>query len=255
MEFIDSHVHLDAKDFESDLSDVIKRAQEVGVRRLITIGASDGTDSAHRAIAISEKYNFIKCTVGIHPHCTGKGFSFDEIKKLSAHPNVVAIGETGLDFFRDWAPVAAQEESFRDHIRLAREIKKPLVIHSREAGARCLEILMEEKSESVGGVFHCFAEDSAFAEEIWKLGFYVSFPGIITFKKALVAHKAAKEIPLSRILLETDGPYLAPEPHRGKRCESAYIPITAQELAKIKGISLEEVAKVTTENTKRLFGL
>lgn len=253
--FIDSHVHLDSKDYEPDLSEVINRALSSGVTQLITIGASDGVDSASRAVKISNQYDFIKCSVGIHPHCAGKDYKFYEIRKLSSHQNVVAIGETGLDFFRDWAPIKAQEESFREHIRLAREVKKPLIIHSREAGVRCLEILKEENAAEIGGVFHCFAEDSKFSDEIWKLGFYVSFPGIITFKKAISAKEAAKEIPLSRILLETDGPFLAPEPHRGKRCESAYIPIIAKALADLKGISVEEVAKVTTENAKKVFNL
>ena len=252
-ELIDSHVHLDAADYDADREVVLSRAIESHVTTLITIGASDGIDSAHRAIALAETHSNVWCTVGIHPHCAGKGLSIDEIKKLAPHPRVVGIGETGLDFFRDWAPVADQERFFREQIRLAKEIQKPLIIHSRDAGARCLEILTEERAETIGGVFHCFAEDAAYAQLIWKLNFYVSFPGVITFKKAIKAQEAAKEIPLERILIETDGPYLAPEPFRGKRCESAHVKITAEALAKLKGVTFEAVAKQTTENSKRLF--
>jgi TatD DNase family protein len=177
------------------------------------------------------------------------------VRALAIHPRVVAIGETGLDFFRDRAPRDAQEAWFRGHIELALELKKPIIIHSRDAGKECLQILQEMGASKVGGVFHCFSEDAAFAEKLRDINFLISIPGNVTFKKAEAMRQAVAGTPISQIMVETDAPYLSPEPNRGKRCESAFMVETARCIAKVKGIELEEVAAVTTQNALRLFKL
>jgi TatD DNase family protein len=189
----------------------------------------------------------------VHPHCAGSSYDIDELRRLASHPKVVGIGETGLDFYRDWAPVDRQYETFKAQITLAKEIQKPLVIHSRSAGEESIKVLMENNAADVGGVFHCFAENAAFAARLSEIGFYVSFPGQITFKKADDVREVCRGIPLERILVETDAPFLAPEPHRGKRCEPSFVVDTARKLAEIKGVSLEELAAITTQNALRLF--
>lgn len=250
---VDTHTHLDSKEFDADREEVIQRARDAFVTRIITVGASDGVASAHRAIALAEKYDFIWATAGVHPHDAGKGCNLEELRTLAQHPRVVAVGETGLDFYRDWSPKPDQYRYFEAQVSLALEIKKPLVIHSREAGNECLRILHEMGAAAVGGVFHCYAEDAGFASKLRDINFLVSFPGVLTFKKALVAKQAAKEIPIDQILVETDAPYMAPEPFRGKRCETSHVVQTARVLAEIKGLSLDEVAEATTRNALRLF--
>jgi len=251
----DSHTHLDAAEFDSDREAVIARALAAGASRIITIGAADGFDSADRAIVLAEKYPFIWATAGIHPHDASVPVDLARLEALAKHPRVVAVGETGLDFFRNNAPPEFQERWFRAQIELALTLKKPLVIHSREAGAKCLSILRELHAERIGGVFHCYAEDVEFAKSLAEINFLVSFPGPLTFKKADTLRKVAAEVPLHQIMVETDAPFMAPEPHRGKRCESAFVVETARALAAIKGISLEETAKVTSANASRLFGV
>ncbi len=174
---------------------------------------------------------------------------------LSQNKRVRAIGETGLDFYRDWSPKKDQERWFRLQIEIAHERKLPLIIHSREAGKECLEILKEMEAEKIGGVFHCYGEDAHFAEKLRAMNFLISFPGIITFPKATNVHEAARDIPLEQIMVETDAPYLAPVPYRGKRCESAYVRHTAERLAEIKKVTFEEVARITTENALRFYGI
>ncbi len=249
----DSHTHLDSKEFDVDRAEVIARAQAAGVTRLLTIGASDGLESAARAIALAEQHPFIWATVGLHPHDAGQEFDRTRLLDLARHPRVVAIGETGLDFFRDWAPVDKQYEAFKVQIAIAHEVQKPLVIHSRNAGAECLRILTEGKAGLVGGVFHCFAEDADFAAQLRELNFLVSFPGPLTFKKADATREICRAIPLDQILVETDAPFMAPEPHRGKRCEPAFVVETIKALAAVKGLTIEEVAIATTANALRLF--
>jgi TatD DNase family protein len=249
----DSHTHLDSKEFDLDRAEVIARAHSAGVTRLLTIGASQGLESAVRAIALAEQYPFIWATVGVHPHDAGDDFDRARLLDLARHPRVVAVGETGLDFFRDWAPVDKQYEAFRTQIEVAHEVQKPLVIHSRNAGAECLRVLREGEAGLVGGVFHCFAEDAAFAAQLRELNFLVSFPGPLTFKKADATREICRAIPLDQILVETDAPFMAPEPYRGKRCESAFVLETVKALASVKGLTLQEVADATTANTLRLF--
>lgn len=252
-QIIDSHVHLDFEDFASDFDEVLARAKSAGVVEMISIGSSTGFESATNAIALSEKYPNIWATAGIHPHAATTEFDPLKLKSLASHSRVVAIGETGLDFFRDWSPKDDQEKWFRAQIEIAKELKKPLIIHSRSAGEECFSILSETDAASVGGVFHCYSEDAAFAEKLRKINFLVSFPGTITFKKNNALRDIVKAIPLEQIMVETDGPYMAPEPNRGKRCESAFVADTARMVAQIKEIPYEECAAVLTATTRRFF--
>lgn len=251
----DSHTHLDSEVFDEDREACIERAIAAGVTRMITIGAGQGIESARRAIALVERYPFIWATAGIHPHDAGADFDFSELETLARHPKVVAVGETGLDFFRDWSPVDKQYIYFERQIEIALAVRKPIVIHSRQAGEECVRILEQRGAQAVGGVFHCYSENAEFALRLRALGFLVSFPGFITFKKQDEARQVCSAIPLEQIMVETDAPYMAPEPHRGKRCEPSFVVETARQLATLKGVSLEEVAKQTTENALRLFSL
>lgn len=270
---IDSHTHLDQDCFAEDLEEVIARAHEAGVTRLLTIGAGGGPDehypnglaSAYRAIELIERFPKIHAAVGVHPHDAGGAAAdpayLNSLLELARHPKVVAIGEIGLDFFRDWSPFEAQRVVFREQIALALEVQKPIIIHSRntaglnDAGTECLATLRELGAERVGGVFHCFSESSDFAKLLADMNFRVSFPGSLTFGKAEQLRAVAKEIPLEQILIETDAPYMAPEPHRGKRCESMYVTEVALVLSEIKGISYEECCRAVTSNTLALFPL
>lgn len=254
-ELFDSHVHLDAKDYELDLQTVLERAKIAGVTRFLSVGASDGFDSAARAIELSKKYAYIWASVGIHPHDAGTALDTQRLKDLAQHERVVAIGETGLDYHYDFAPKKSQIAWFEAQIALAIELQKPLIIHCRLAAEDCLEILIANSAYKVGGVFHCYSENADFAAKLREINFMVSFPGILTFKKSEEMRKTAAAIPLDQIMLETDGPYLAPEPYRGKRCESAFMLKTAEVLAKIKGISIQELASTTTSNAINFYKL
>lgn len=255
IELVDTHTHLDGKEFDQDREAVFERAREAGITRIINIGATEGIEGARRSIELAEKFDFIWAAVGVHPHDATIKLDDAYLEELASHPRVVAIGETGLDFYRDWSPFDKQELWFRKQIELALKIKKPLVIHSREAGAKCLAILKEMNASAVGGVFHCYAEDELFARELADINFLVSFPGTITFKKADALRKTVEAIPLSQIMLETDAPYMAPEPFRGKRCESAHVLEIAKRVAIIKNISLEEVARESTDTACKFFGI
>lgn len=255
LELVDTHVHLDAEDYRPDLPELLDRARQAGVTRFVTIGAGMGVGSANAAINLAETHSDIWCSVGLHPHDAKVPVMRDQFKDLLQHPRVVAIGETGLDFFKEFAPRDLQEQWFRYQIELAHEFKKPLIIHSREAGSECLKILEEMDAKQVRGVFHCYSEDGEFAKRLAQINFLVSVPGSVTFKKADKLRAAMEAIPLNQIMLETDGPFLAPEPHRGKRCESAFMVETAKALAKVKGLTLEEVAQTTTSTAVKFFNL
>jgi len=255
LEIIDTHCHLDHEPFDVDRDACIERAVQAGVTRMITIGTGKGLTGAHRALALAERYPMIWASVGVHPHSAGETFEPAELERLAQHPRVVAIGETGLDFYRDWSPVDKQYEVFRLQIELAKKVKKPLIIHSRNAGAECLRMLVENNAREVGGVLHCFSEDVSFASRLREINFLVSFPGQLTFKKAEELRAICKEIPLEQIMVETDSPFLAPEPLRGQRCEPAFVVETARKLASIKGLSLEQVAEITTRNALTLFSV
>lgn len=252
---VDTHTHLDNPAFDADREEVISRARAAGVKAFITIGVTAGFQGCENALALSRQYSDVFCSVGVHPHDATTPLDPERLFKYGQGAKVVAIGETGLDFFKDWSPRDSQYEWFRLHIQVAKSLKKPLVIHSRNAGLECLQVLVEEGADDCGGVFHCYAEDEVFAKRLVDINFKISLPGVITFKKATALREAVRAIPIEQIMLETDAPYLAPEPLRGKRCESSLMPHTAQTLATLKGLTLQEVALITTQNAIRFFNL
>ncbi|OZS78909.1 hydrolase TatD [Tetzosporium hominis] len=255
MQFIDTHVHLNADQYDEDLEQVISRAREKGVQKMVVIGFD--TKTIKRAMALAEADPDIYAVVGWHPvdavDCTEEDLKW--IEELAAHDKVVGIGETGLDYYWDKSPKDVQQELFRKHIRLAQRVKLPLIIHNREATADVLRILREEEAELTGGIMHCFGGSVETAREAIRLNFMISLGGPVTFKNAKTPKEVAKEIELEHLLIETDAPYLAPHPFRGKRNEPSYVPLVAEEIARLKEISVEEVAKVTTQNAKKFFGI
>ena len=251
MILVDSHCHLDYPQL-ADREAVLSRARAAGVARMVNIGTTRREFASVQATA--ENYDDVFCSFGVHPHHVaeeGEEVTTEEIVAATKHPKVVGIGESGLDFYYDKAPRDKQEESFRRHIRAARQTGIPLIIHSRDAETDTIRILKEEGD--VPAVLHCFSSKRVLAEEGLKLGLYVSLSGILTFKKSQELRDIVRDVPLNRLLVETDSPYLAPEPYRGKPCEPSYVARTAQALADIKGVSLEEIARITTENFFRLF--
>lgn len=250
---IDTHCHLDSSDFDLDREQIVERALRSGVRKLICVGARDGFESNSQTLAVSEQFESVWATVGLHPNDATIAVDCGKLKELARASKVVAIGETGLDFYRDSAPTELQEAWFRAQIQLARELHLPLVIHSRNSARRCLDILVEMGAGSIGGVFHCFSEDAEFAQQLREINFLVSITGIVTFPKADALREALKSIPLSQVMVETDAPYLSPVPNRGKRCESAYVVDTARALAKLYDISFDEIAQITSQNAIQLF--
>jgi len=253
LELFDSHTHLEAEEFDSDREAVIARARQSGVNRMVTVGSGNSYEYAEKALRLAGEFDCVWAAVGIHPHGSRLTPDRPRLSALAAHPRCVAIGETGLDFYRDWAPRELQEEWFRLHIDLALDLNKPLIIHSRQAGHECLSILREKNAARVGGVFHCYSEDHTFACRLRDINFMVSFPGSVTFKKARELRETVRAVPLEQLMLETDAPFLSPEPHRGKRCESSFMVFTAEAVARVKDLILEEVAQRTTENALRFF--
>jgi len=252
---IDSHCHLDSEKFELDLEQVIQRAQENGVLQFVTIGTD--FQSSQQALTLSKRFPGIYASVGFHPHEVKNLNSerFLEVSRLTDHPNVVAIGETGLDYFYKHSSPEQQIRWFREHIRLARTQKLPLVIHSRDAKEETLLILEEEKAFEVGGVLHCFTGDQDMANRGMALGFYISFSGIVTFSKATEVQEVVRKTPMDKILIETDCPFLAPVPFRGKRNEPVYIRSVAKKIAELKKMTLEEISMATSNNSQKLFGI
>ena len=251
---VDSHCHLDFPDFASERADVIARAKENGVGAMVTISTRVRRFDEIRAIA--EAYPQVWCSVGTHPHNAGEedGISADELVALSAHPRCVAIGEAGLDYFYDKAPREAQARGFRTHIEAARRTGLPLVIHARDADADIAAILEDETGKGpFPFLLHCFSSGAELARTGVRLGGYVSLSGILTFRRSEEIRAIARDVPRERLLVETDAPYLAPMPHRGKRNEPAYVRHTAEVLAETIGVSLDEVARITTDNFYRLF--
>jgi TatD DNase family protein len=249
---VDSHCHLNYPPMAQDRAGVVVRAKAAGVGTLLTISTT--MREWHEVRADAEAFESVWCSVGIHPnhvHETGEQLTTQQIIELTQHPKVVGIGETGLDTFHKDAPLSAQEQSFREHIRASNATGLPLIIHSREAEADTARILREEGTEQ--GVMHCFSSGRSLMEDALALGFYISFSGMITFKKNEALRAMARDVPLNRLLVETDSPYLAPEPMRGKPCEPAYVAHTARRLAEIKGISFDELATQTTQNFFALF--
>jgi TatD DNase family protein len=252
---IDTHCHLDMSAYGADFEAVLARAVAAGVSRIISVGID--LESSRRAIALAGQHDGIYATVGVHPHNVAELSEADyaELRGLCGHPKVVAYGEIGLDYVKNYAPIALQKEHFTRQVALAKELQLPLVVHDREAHDEIMEILEAAGPFPAGGVMHCFSGDGAFARRVLALGFHISIPGVVTFAKAEMLHEAVREIPLGSLVLETDGPFLAPVPYRGKRNEPQLMLFTAQKVAELKGIPLEEVARQTTSNAVHLFGL
>ncbi len=252
---IDSHCHLDSKEFDTDRDEVIARALEAGVKKMVAIGTGDGPPDLEAGIRVAEKYPCFYATVGIHPHDASKAdaASFQTLAKLAKHPKVVAIGEIGLDYHYDFSPREVQKSVFVEQMRIASDAGKPIVIHTREAWDDTIALIREHWRG--GGIMHCFSGGPEEARQALGLGFHLSFGGIVTFPKATNIQEAAKIAPADRILIETDAPYLAPVPKRGKRNEPAFIVETAKKLAALRGESFESIVQTTTANFNRLCGV
>ena len=250
---VDSHCHLDFPELKADLSGVLARMRDGGVTHALTISTTLETFPAVRAVARSQPH--LWCSAGVHPdeRRDAREASEEELLAMASDPKVIAIGETGLDYFRVEGETDWQRARFRTHIRAARRARKPLVIHTRAAADDTLRLMREEGAEEVGGVMHCFTESWDVAQAAMALGFYISFSGIVTFKNAQALKEVAKSVPLERMLIETDSPYLAPVPHRGKSNEPAFVKHVAEEIARLRNIAFEEVAQHTSDNFFRLF--
>ncbi|MBI1275868.1 YchF/TatD family DNA exonuclease [bacterium] len=251
---IDSHCHLNYPDFAPDYADMLARAGNAGVGLMQTICTK--MEEFPTVLAIAEANSTIYCSIGVHPHHAGEGemVTTAELLEKSAHPKVIGLGETGLDYYYEHSPREAQRESFRRHIAASQQNGLPIIVHTRDADDDTLAILEETQNAApFPALIHCFSSSRALAEHCLNMGIYISLSGILTFKKAEELRATAKDIPLNRILIETDAPYLAPIPYRGKRNEPAYVKEVAQCLAELRGVSAEEIGHATTENFFRLF--
>src|SRR2546425_5585921 len=255
MMLIDSHAHLDDPRFNDDREAVLQRAWDAGVRKILTIGNGSGPDQMGCGVPISERHNWIYTSGGIHPHDASRveDRHYGEIEQLGRHPRVLAIGETGLDYYYDNSPRDTQREVFRRQLGLAKKLDLPVIIHTRDADDDTIALLQEENPSR--GVIHCFTSDEKLADFVLEMGFYISFSGIVTFPKAQPLAAIAGRISIDRILVETDCPYLAPVPHRGKRNEPAFVGDTARFLAQVRGIPLDELATCASANFHRLFAV
>ncbi len=254
MFLVDSHCHLDMLDVTQEngtLAGVISRANAQGVCYLLNVCVS--LKDFPQVLKTAEAYSFVSASVGLHPNEQEEEVNAEELAGLATHNKVIAIGETGLDYFRSTGDLDWQRERFRQHIRAAKAVKKPLIIHTRHAREDTLRIMQEEGADAVGGVMHCFSEDVITAKKALEMNFYISFSGVVTFKNATAVQETARLMPLDRILIETDAPYLAPNPHRGKPNEPAYVRHTAEFISKLRNESFELFAKQTTENFFHLF--
>jgi TatD DNase family protein len=251
---IDSHAHLQRASFDKDREEAVSRAREVGVKYIVNIGFD--VDGSRKAVELAKLCESFYATVGIHPHNASQ-FNDDvleELRMLSGHAKVVAIGEIGLDYYRNLSPRTAQKRAFEVQLLLAEELGLPIVVHDREAHSEVLEVLSGFKGR-IKGVMHCFSGSREIAERCIKYGFYISFAGSVTYPNSLRLQAIAKWIDLDKILLETDSPWLAPQEMRGKRNEPAFLPFIARKIAKLKGTSLDEIAEATTRNAKEIFQL
>ncbi|MEQ6377513.1 TatD family hydrolase [Bacillaceae bacterium S4-13-56] len=249
----DTHVHLNVAQFADDYEEVIQRARAAGVENMIVVGFDRETIPA--AIELAEAYNFIYAAVGWHPV---DAIDMEEedllwLEELSSHPKVVALGEMGLDYHWDKSPKDIQKDVFRKQIQLAKKVKLPIVIHNREATQDIVDILKEEDASEVGGIMHCFSGSVEVAEECVDMNFMISLGGPVTFKNAKKPKEVAEAIPLEKLLIETDCPFLTPHPYRGKRNEPSYVKLIAEKIAELKGITYEEVSKITTKNAQNVF--
>jgi TatD DNase family protein len=254
--YIDSHCHLDGGG-HAGADEVLSRARAAGVSAFLVVGVGRTLDPARFALELAERRDDVRAVVGVHPHDASvlTDAMLAELETLARHPRVAAVGEMGLDYHYMSSPADTQREAFRRQIALARRVGKPIVVHTREAPADTIAILTEEGARDAGGVIHCFSEDRPFAAKALDLGFDLSFSGIVTFKNAASVHDVAAWAPADRILLETDSPYLAPVPVRGKPCEPAFLVHTARRLAALRACPVEEIALLTADNTRRRFAL
>jgi TatD DNase family protein len=256
---IDSHCHIAGPEFADDLDQVIARARDAGVGRAFVILAADDQPELEQANQVSARWGDVRFSIGVHPHAAGKFESDPEeaarevARAIDAQPLSRAIGEIGLDYHYDFAPREVQQQVFREQIRLAHQLKRPIVIHTREAEDDTFRILTEERASEIGGVFHCFTGDRNMARRALDIGFHLSLAGIVTFPRALELKEVARMVPLDRLLVETDSPFLAPVPHRGKRNEPAHVARVAEVIAELRNTSAEAVAEATGENFDRLF--
>lgn len=255
VELIDTHCHLDMEAYHADLDQVLLSAESHGVRRVITIGIDDS--SSRQALRLADRYTNVFATIGVHPHDAQQATPdvLAELADLASHPSVVGYGEIGLDYAKQYAPRDVQRKVFAEQLHLAKELNLPVVIHDRDAHDDVLGLLRDSGPFPKGGVMHCFSGDIRLARTMIELGFFISIPGIVTFANARALHEVARTIDLAFLLLETDGPFLAPVPFRGKRNEPKLLLYTAQMVAQLRQISLAEVAEMTTANAIRLFQL
>jgi TatD DNase family protein len=262
--FVDSHAHLEGHRYDADREQVIARAREAGVETIVAIGNGEGPVNFDCGIKLAEKYDFLYATIGIHPHEAklADAAALDRMAQLAKRPKVIAWGEIGLDYYYDHSPRDVQQKAFVQQMELAKTAKLPIVIHCRpadnshDAWEDCLRLIREQWSASgLGGILHCFTGDAAQAKHALDMGFMVSFAGNITFPKAQPIRDAALTVPLDRMLIETDSPYLAPIPHRGKRNEPAFVKEVARQLGELRGHSAEEIGAQTTQNFYRFFSL
>jgi TatD DNase family protein len=256
MFLVDSHCHLDQLDlssYDGDLSKAIAHADSVGVKHFLCVSIT--LENFPDVLRIAKSYPNINASVGLHPNESDVPHepSAEDLVKLADDEKIIAVGETGLDYFRSTGDVEWQRERFRQHIRAAIQCKKPLIIHTRQAQEDTIKVMREENAEKIGGVMHCFTEDWEMAKAAMDLNFYISFSGIVTFPSAKILQDVAKKMPIERMLIETDSPYLAPVPHRGKSNEPAYVKHVAEYLATLRGVPVDEIAEKTTENFFRLF--
>lgn len=251
--FIDSHAHIDSLDFQADRAAVLERAWVAQVERILVISSGSSPESAEAAIHLAEEHPFLDIAIGLHPHEASSVCEshLDRMRQIANRSRVLAWGEIGLDFHYDHSPPDVQKHVFARQLALAKELDLPVVVHTREAEAETLEVLKQH--DSGRGILHCFTGSLKMAEECIEMGFMVSFSGMLTFPKAQGIRDVARKIPLERILIETDSPYLAPVPYRGKRNEPAYVVHTARALAEVKGLGINEIAGVTAENYRRFF--
>jgi len=252
---IDSHAHIQGAMYAAEVDEVIKRAEKAGVEKIMVVGGAGELSSNQAAVALADSYENLYATVGMHPH-DAKDVGEEELKELQAltsRPKVIAVGETGLDFYYNHSPHNIQRDIFTRFIRMARETGLPLVVHERDAHKDVAQLLRSEGAGKLTGVIHCFTGDYEAARNYLDLGFYLSFTGIITFKNAQSLREVVRNVPLERMFVETDSPYLTPVPHRGKRNEPAFVRFVAETVAQIKTLALQEVARITTTNVRALF--
>lgn len=252
---IDTHLHLDFPDFRKDFDEVLENAFNKGLEAMVCVGIDE--DSSRRMVKMANGNSCIWATVGVHPHDAARTSEnyIQKLKKMSEDPRVIAIGETGLDYYRDRSPRDVQQRVFREQIALAREVNKPLVIHCRDAYRDLMDILIHEEAEKIGGILHCYSGDTDFALKSLEKGFYISFSGTVTYPNAVSLRDVVALVPPERILVETDAPFLAPVPYRGKRNEPAFIEATYKKVAEIKKMTVSELNSHCRANLQRLTGI